>query len=194
MEEIYHLQCRICQKEFPKYDQRGFRNSGFTTHQNRCIEKEYLLNTPVSEKQTSTKPRLILPAPLCPSSSTSSSTHIILNASSSPIIPAVQQNMPMLQSQQSQQYFQPVQQTEFHYNNVDSFIQRPAGFFIVNSNQAENIEFSLFSHDGFSFPGTANNEMIFPITHCVYCSPEFELHQSSCLLLAQILHQQQPPR
>ncbi|KAI7848854.1 hypothetical protein BDC45DRAFT_574465 [Circinella umbellata] len=35
-----HLKCRVCGKELPEFDQRGFRNAGFTAHQNRCIERE----------------------------------------------------------------------------------------------------------------------------------------------------------
>ena len=34
------LKCRVCGKELPEFDQRGFRNAGFTAHQNRCIERE----------------------------------------------------------------------------------------------------------------------------------------------------------
>ncbi|KAI9316247.1 hypothetical protein BX666DRAFT_219534 [Dichotomocladium elegans] len=33
------LQCKVCGKEFPEYDQRGFRNAGFTAHQNRCVSR-----------------------------------------------------------------------------------------------------------------------------------------------------------
>ncbi|SAL95294.1 hypothetical protein [Absidia glauca] len=33
------LQCPICNQEFPAYDQRGFRNAGFTSHHNRCLER-----------------------------------------------------------------------------------------------------------------------------------------------------------
>ncbi|KAG2227257.1 hypothetical protein INT45_008501 [Circinella minor] len=35
-----NLKCRVCGKELPEFDQRGFRNAGFTAHQNRCIERE----------------------------------------------------------------------------------------------------------------------------------------------------------
>lgn len=34
------LQCPICHQEFPKFDQRGFRNAGFTSHYNRCLERQ----------------------------------------------------------------------------------------------------------------------------------------------------------
>ncbi|KAI8341155.1 hypothetical protein BC941DRAFT_467207 [Chlamydoabsidia padenii] len=34
------LQCPICNQQFPAYDQRGFRNAGFTSHHNRCLERQ----------------------------------------------------------------------------------------------------------------------------------------------------------
>ncbi|KAI8077870.1 uncharacterized protein BX664DRAFT_45378 [Halteromyces radiatus] len=34
------LQCPICNQEFPALDQRGFRNAGYTSHHNRCIERQ----------------------------------------------------------------------------------------------------------------------------------------------------------
>ncbi|KAI8372052.1 hypothetical protein EDC96DRAFT_77950 [Choanephora cucurbitarum] len=43
------LKCIVCHKQFARYDQRGFRNPGFTAHQNRCIERRY---------QSKTKPKL----------------------------------------------------------------------------------------------------------------------------------------
>ncbi|ORY96603.1 hypothetical protein BCR43DRAFT_505437 [Syncephalastrum racemosum] len=55
------LTCCVCGKEFPEYDQRGFRNAGFTAHQNRCIDRERLLRDPpiVSPRAR----RVLLPAP-----------------------------------------------------------------------------------------------------------------------------------
>ncbi|KAI9305239.1 hypothetical protein BJ944DRAFT_239825 [Cunninghamella echinulata] len=35
-----NLKCPICNQEFPKFDQRGFRNAGFTSHYNWCIERQ----------------------------------------------------------------------------------------------------------------------------------------------------------
>ncbi|RUP49638.1 hypothetical protein BC936DRAFT_141950 [Jimgerdemannia flammicorona] len=32
--------CSVCGKEFPARDQRGFRNPGFTYHQNKCVQRE----------------------------------------------------------------------------------------------------------------------------------------------------------
>jgi hypothetical protein len=55
------LECRICKKLFPKYDQRGYRNAGFTAHQNRCIERESILAS--SPVQVPVKRRRLLPAP-----------------------------------------------------------------------------------------------------------------------------------
>ncbi|CAO3594614.1 unnamed protein product [Absidia cylindrospora] len=34
------VQCPICSQEFPLYDQRGFRNAGFTAHHNWCIGRQ----------------------------------------------------------------------------------------------------------------------------------------------------------
>ncbi|KAI9486259.1 MAG: hypothetical protein EXX96DRAFT_646107 [Benjaminiella poitrasii] len=56
------LECKICHKQFPKYDQRGFRNAGFTAHQNRCIER-IANGAAAAEKQQKPKYRLLLPAP-----------------------------------------------------------------------------------------------------------------------------------
>lgn len=59
------LQCKICKKEFSEFDQRGFRNAGFTAHQNRCIERQNRERNP--EQFTSKlrrKRRLLLPASL----------------------------------------------------------------------------------------------------------------------------------
>lgn len=69
--EMSFLQCKVCQKEFPKYDQRGFRNAGFTAHQNRCIEREYLLNHPTVQQQQPpvNRQRMLLPAPSPPKQS-----------------------------------------------------------------------------------------------------------------------------
>lgn len=33
-------QCQVCGKEFPARDQRGFRNPGFTYHQNKCVQRK----------------------------------------------------------------------------------------------------------------------------------------------------------
>ncbi|KAI8884199.1 hypothetical protein K501DRAFT_272003 [Backusella circina FSU 941] len=55
------LECKICRKLFPKYDQRGYRNAGFTAHQNRCIERESILAS--SPVKTPVKRRRLLPAP-----------------------------------------------------------------------------------------------------------------------------------
>lgn len=74
--EMSYLQCKICQKEFPKYDQRGFRNAGFTAHQNRCIEREYVSNNPNAEQQQPAinRQRILLPAPSPPRNNISSFT------------------------------------------------------------------------------------------------------------------------
>lgn len=62
---IMRLKCCVCGKEFPEYDQRGFRNAGFTAHQNRCIERERSLHEPPVLSPPSR--RVLLPAPPRPS-------------------------------------------------------------------------------------------------------------------------------
>ena len=62
---IMSLQCKVCGKEFPEFDQRGFRNAGFTAHQNRCIGRATAAttsnqNVPVSKP--SPPRRRLLPA------------------------------------------------------------------------------------------------------------------------------------
>ncbi|KAI9495268.1 hypothetical protein BDB00DRAFT_786596 [Zychaea mexicana] len=60
------LKCRVCGKELPEYDQRGFRNAGFTAHQNRCIERERErregVTRPPQRAHTMNMPRRLLPA------------------------------------------------------------------------------------------------------------------------------------
>ncbi|KAI8062706.1 hypothetical protein BC940DRAFT_321944 [Gongronella butleri] len=40
------IECPICHQEFPAYDQRGFRNPGYTAHYNRCAERQRQLAMP----------------------------------------------------------------------------------------------------------------------------------------------------
>ena len=60
------LRCRVCGKELPEFDQRGFRNAGFTAHQNRCIERERErregASRPPQRAHTMSIPRRLLPA------------------------------------------------------------------------------------------------------------------------------------
>ncbi|KAG2236911.1 hypothetical protein BDF21DRAFT_460557 [Thamnidium elegans] len=184
-QEVNYLECKVCQKEFLKFDQRGFRNAGFTAHQNRCIEKDYILNNPEPDRLQSPKQRLILPAPTGSSSSTSSSCIRLLGSSSTSSSPA-----PILQEdfQSYPQFPQPDQITEFNYSPLQS-LNNQSNTFSIERNQPE-MNMSIFP--GYQY--TANNSMtavdtIFPITHCQYCRPEFGLHQPSCLLLAELLRQ-----
>ncbi|KAL4208673.1 hypothetical protein AB4K20DRAFT_1911996, partial [Rhizopus microsporus] len=55
------LQCKVCKKEFSEFDQRGFRNAGFTAHQNRCIERQNRERNP-EQFIPKRKRRLLLPA------------------------------------------------------------------------------------------------------------------------------------
>ncbi|KAG2191073.1 hypothetical protein INT46_000709 [Mucor plumbeus] len=144
--EMSYLQCKVCQKEFPKYDQRGFRNAGFTAHQNRCIEREYLSNNPNAEKQQPAinRQRMLLPAPSPPRNNL-----LPLTASNSATTNASTLYAPM-----------PTTEELLDTANVplDNSIILPAG--------------GLFS-----------------IIHCNYCTPEFGLHQVSCLVIAEIVNQ-----
>ncbi|KAG1297603.1 hypothetical protein G6F66_002456 [Rhizopus arrhizus] len=53
------LQCEVCKKEFTEFDQRGFRNAGFTAHHNRCIDRQ----THRPSKKPTVRCRFLLPAP-----------------------------------------------------------------------------------------------------------------------------------
>ncbi|CEI91157.1 hypothetical protein RMCBS344292_05457 [Rhizopus microsporus] len=55
------LQCKVCKKEFSEFDQRGFRNAGFTAHQNRCIERQNHERN-LEQFTPKRKRRLLLPA------------------------------------------------------------------------------------------------------------------------------------
>lgn len=55
------LQCKVCKKELSEFDQRGFRNAGFTAHQNRCIERQNRERNP-KQFTPKRKRRLLLPA------------------------------------------------------------------------------------------------------------------------------------
>ncbi|KAF1804188.1 hypothetical protein V8B55DRAFT_1413417 [Mucor lusitanicus] len=145
--EMSFLQCKICQKEFPKYDQRGFRNAGFTAHQNRCIEKEYLSSHPATEPQQPAvnRQRMLLPAPSSPRH------HSLLTPAPAPATTTVSSNL-----------YTPMPTTEelLDTANVpldDSVIVPSAG--------------------------------LFPITHCDHCTPEYGLHQVTCLVIAEIVNQ-----
>lgn len=178
MDASYNLKCRICQKEFPRFDQRGFRNAGFTAHQNRCIEKDYILNHPAPERHISPRQRLILPAPSTPSSSSNCTMLNPIYPSDTSTIQPTMLNYPPNQ----------LQQNTFHYNN-NGDNNNATNALTMNNTQAENIDASLFYHGNYFF----ENEIIFPVAHCVYCNPEFGLHQSFCLYFVQMLHQQQTP-
>ncbi|KAI8376779.1 hypothetical protein BD560DRAFT_422314 [Blakeslea trispora] len=54
--------CLVCQKQFARYDQRGFQNPGFTAHQNRCIERRFQFKK-VKKSKSKPKVRALLPAP-----------------------------------------------------------------------------------------------------------------------------------
>lgn len=212
-QEVCFLRCKICQKEFPRFDQRGFRNAGFTAHQNRCIEREYLLNNPVPEHQSSPRQRFLLPAPL-PGSSSSSSPSIqrLAIARSNSTSPVAHQ-----QQHQQQHTFpqQPnmdntlsasgTQPTEIHYvpeNNTNSLIvqQQPqeVNYNIYNDQQQQHqIYLSLYDGLNYFIPAISNNiilnemphEGIFPVIQCNYCHPEYGLHQPNCLYIDTFLRQ-----
>ncbi len=203
-QEVYFLRCKICQKEFPRFDQRGFRNAGFTAHQNRCIEREYLLHHPAPEHQSSPRQRFLLPAPPTSSSSSLSSVQrLIIGRSNS--------SSPVAQQQQYQQNFQlpstdntlscGTQSTGIHYvpENANLLnLQLPQEDSACSQQQQQQkIDLSLYSGGvNYIFPETSNtiisempHEMIFPVLQCNYCQPEFGLHQPNCLYLEAFLRQ-----
>ncbi|KAK4520350.1 uncharacterized protein ATC70_008484 [Mucor velutinosus] len=144
--EMSFLQCKICQKEFPKYDQRGFRNAGFTAHQNRCIEREYLSNRPTTEQQQPAvnRQRMLLPAPSTPN------YHSLLTAALTSVTTTINTlHAPM-----------PTTEELLDTANV------PLG------------DAAIVLAGG-----------LFPITHCNHCTPEYGLHQVTCLVITEIVSQ-----
>jgi hypothetical protein len=166
-EDMSYLQCKICNKEFPKYDQRGFRNAGFTAHQNRCIEREYSLKNPtVEQPPLSHKRRLLLPAPSPPRDSSmmvSSGYYTLTNNQSEPFTFV---NAPPPFSMDLSLF------SNVNHRSVDI---NPSSSFDLNAYNTDNLE---------RVP-----ERFFPITQCDYCTPEHGLHQPNCLLLADIVSQ-----
>ncbi|ORE04937.1 hypothetical protein BCV72DRAFT_306839 [Rhizopus microsporus var. microsporus] len=84
------LQCEVCKKEFFEFDQRGFRNAGFTAHQNRCIERQNRERNP-EQLTPKRKRRLLLPASPNPTRSGTSPPSVThppsaFNYSSSPSV------------------------------------------------------------------------------------------------------------
>ncbi|CAO3657580.1 unnamed protein product [Mucor hiemalis] len=191
------LKCKVCQKEFPRFDQRGFRNAGFTAHQNRCVEREYLLSHPIVDQQSSPRQRFLLPAPPASASSSTSNRRVMAlrGESSSPIIQQQQQQQHLIPQYPLQLAFedpqslagtnfhqQPTQTAGFHYvpENVGSYGE---GTTLIGQENE-----SLIQHHAPVMP-VSIYEMLFPITHCDYCEPEYGLHQPTCLFLAEFLRQ-----
>ncbi|ORX48258.1 hypothetical protein DM01DRAFT_1395713 [Hesseltinella vesiculosa] len=48
-----NITCPLCQQQFPAFDQRGFRNAGYTAHYNRCLEKLCQKPSPTEDKAVS---------------------------------------------------------------------------------------------------------------------------------------------
>ena len=203
-QDTLYLKCKICQKEFPRFDQRGFRNAGFTAHQNRCIEREYLLNNPVVERQSSPRQRLILPAP--PTSNSSSPSSIVIagrSNSTSPIIQQPQQTHHQLTFLQQQQ--QTVDPYGAVFQTTSTFVPEDDLFYNMHQNYTHEqqqqhhqhgTEFEMSFFPRLVYQPTITTaiptpipKMVFPITHCDYCVPEYDLHQPTCLYLAEYLRQ-----
>ncbi|ORZ21638.1 hypothetical protein BCR42DRAFT_196559 [Absidia repens] len=78
MSAAIKIRCPICNQEFPAYDQRGFRNAGFTAHHNRCLERRQQQNEPQQRDHHTSRAsrfawavrRRLLPARPRPTSST----------------------------------------------------------------------------------------------------------------------------
>lgn len=200
---ISYLQCKICNKEFPKYDQRGFRNAGFTAHQNRCIERKQSLKQPGGEQQPSyNKKRLLLPAPSPPRSlsmmvSSSSSSSSSSNRYYTDLANNSRQNQPSNQSD------------TFTFLNsppppppppsalaIDLSLFSTLSHHSVDINASPSFDLNDYNNDN---PSNLEHtsERFFPIIQCDYCTPEHGLHQPNCLLLADIVSQAPssfPPR
>ncbi|KAI8149295.1 hypothetical protein BJV82DRAFT_662601 [Fennellomyces sp. T-0311] len=178
------LRCRVCGKELPEFDQRGFRNAGFTAHQNRCIERERERREgaarPPQRAHTMNIPRRLLPAsPLSngrPSSlrrrrHSSTTTHA--PASSPPYpqhwVPASQQPHPPLRPPVAAML--PVAS-----HHLPPPPPRPP---LVSSSMPQ--VYSLPTPSDLLQERTPIE--YFPVQHCDYCVPQGGLHDPNCYLL-----------
>ncbi|KAI7897776.1 uncharacterized protein BX663DRAFT_527167 [Cokeromyces recurvatus] len=159
-----YLQCKICYKQFPKYDQRGFRNAGFTAHQNRCIERKkpnYL--TMIEQQHSKPKHRLLLPAPEKQQQHSSSLT--------------TPNYMPYSILSTQQRLLLPEIQTQAKQINT-------------NTNSIESYLYNNQKDDNTTSPSTLLMDPMMmtllqselPIFQCDYCTPdEYGFHQLHCI-------------
>ncbi|KAL0088219.1 hypothetical protein J3Q64DRAFT_1846402 [Phycomyces blakesleeanus] len=186
-----NLQCPLCFKEFPMYDQRGFRNAGFTAHHNRCVEKEVQkVELSSGDTQRTIHPRRrLLPAPSYFSPS-------INNMGS--VVPSQRLKLTV-----SKRYFRKPRaspKSQIPLNNPpapsDPNPSDPPVAFLSpiahNSPKSEpppdkplpqpwELQ-EQFIQQQLSFFATAIEEQI-PVHYCDYCLPQQGLHHPSCTLL-----------
>lgn len=153
--------CRVCQKEFLKYDQRGFRNAGFTAHQNKCVEKGQLLTNRASdEKNNKRNQRLLLPASR--SSEPLYSPYSSKNRMRKPSLPERQR----------------IQSPAVHFTSpTHSVDPTNSGLFQVPPSTSSTPPQSLLEDN------------IFPVMQCNYCTPNFGSHQPDCPFLTDMMNQ-----
>ncbi|KAI7875804.1 hypothetical protein K492DRAFT_220681 [Lichtheimia hyalospora FSU 10163] len=183
-----NLQCKVCGKEFPEFDQRGFRNAGFTAHQNRCIGRATAAavaasnqNVPVSKP--SPLRRRLLPATTMPTTSMqmdywqhqqhlnyssfySSPPHPIMMASSPPCPPPSQHQQHYLYPATSgfvMQHYQPMTTTTTTTTTTIAPSPPPSTMPVSSS-----IDFS-------------------PVYQCDFCVPQHGYHSPTCSLLQVIM-------
>ncbi|KAI9023874.1 hypothetical protein CLU79DRAFT_886946 [Phycomyces nitens] len=180
-----NLQCPLCFKEFPMFDQRGFRNAGFTAHHNRCVEKE-VQKAELSSgdvQRTIHQKRRLLPAP----------THYSPNASplgslGPPQRPKLTVTRRCLQKQRASSKPHPPPDNP-------TPLDLPADFLSPAASSPPKAELShhkplpqpwelqeQFIQQQLSLLATVIEEQI-PVHYCDYCLPQQGLHHPSCTLL-----------
>lgn len=170
---IMSLLCRVCGKEFPEFDQRGFRNAGFTAHQNRCIEREQQPTTP-SSSSSPPRQRWLLPAP---TTTTTTASHLpqwtfrppsppstmrrrSRRLSSQRVFP-LRRSHPSLRTRPRQPHSQPEQE-----NQRCRASSLPTPYELLAASQQQRPV-----------------DSVDPVQSCDYCTPQAGLHDPSCTLL-----------
>lgn len=172
--------CRVCGKEFLKYDQRGFRNAGFTAHQNKCVEKGPLPtrnNSPDDSKKRNQ--RLLLPASR--SSELVYSPYSTKNRRKSL---ATKSKTPTVQSPVDYQFHESM----FHASTSMTKSKTPTPPTVQSPIDYQFTESTLQINNASTSKGLMEDN-IFPVMQCDHCTPNFGSHQPHCRFLTRMINQ-----